>query len=133
MKARLLALACAGSLLALPAGAPAAMSGTPAGLRDAVARLVQAELAGDGATACGILNAPLTATIGGRTCAQRWDAKLARLLRDGGRARLRDDLRAAPTAQVAMSGTYATIDLPHPLLDGQSRFLWTANCWMLTR
>ena len=81
MKARLLALACAGALLATPAAAPAAWStGSTAWLRAAVTRLINAELAGDGATACGILYAPLTATVNGRTCAQRWDARLARLL-----------------------------------------------------
>jgi hypothetical protein len=132
---RLIALACVGVALALPAASSAAaMSGTADGLRAAVTRLVQAELAGDGATACGILYAPLTATVKGRTCAQRWDARIARILhRSGGAASLRADLHAIPTAAVAMNGLYATIALPHPLLGGQSRFYWTANCWMLTK
>jgi hypothetical protein len=102
-------------------------------LRSAAERLITAELARDGATACGILNAPLTATVGGRTCAQRWDARIGHLLaRHGGRATLRADLRAVPSAVVSISGEWGTIALPHPLLDGQSRFYWTANCWMLS-
>jgi len=134
MRTRLLALVCAGAALALPAAASAAMGGTPAGLRAAVTRLVDAEIAGDGSTACGILYAPLTATVDGRTCAQRWDARIAHILhRTGGAAGLRADLRSIPSAPIAMSGLYATIALPHPLLDGQSRFYFTANCWMLTR
>ena len=132
MKVRLLALAAAVTLLgAVPAGA--VTSGTESGLRSAVARLLSAELARDGATACSILYAPLTATAGGRTCAQRWDARIAHTLsRRGGAARLRGDLRAVATAAVTMNGPYATIALPHPLLNGHSRFYWTANCWMLT-
>lgn len=132
MRARLLALAAAASLVAV-APATAATSGTEAGLRYAVTRLLDAELAGDGATACGILYAPLTGTVGGRTCVQRWDARIARMLsRRGGAARVRSDLRSVPSAAIRMSGPYATIALPHPLLDGTSRFYWTANCWMLT-
>jgi hypothetical protein len=42
---------------------------------------VTAELGGDGAGACAILNAPLRATQHHRTCARRWDVELARLLR----------------------------------------------------
>ena len=134
VKARLLACACALAVLALPAAALAASGGTPAGLRAAVTRLVDAELARDGATACGILYAPLTATVDGRSCAQRWDTRIARLLaRHGGAGALRADLRAIPAAGVSISGLYATIALPHALFDGQSRFYWTANCWMLTK
>jgi len=132
MKVRLVALAAAVSLVAV-APATATTSGTESGLRVAVTRLLSAELAGDGATACSILYAPLAGTVGGRTCAQRWDARIARLLsRRGGAARVRSDLRAVPSAAVRTSGLYATIALPNPLLDGTSRFYWTANCWMLT-
>ena len=133
MKARLLAIAAA-VLLSTPALAPADTGGTVPQLRAAVTRLLDAELARDGATACGILNAPLTATIDGRTCAQRWDARIARLFASpGGRGTLLADLHAVPTAAVTMVGEHATIALPHPLLNGHSRFYWTANCWMLTR
>ena len=139
MRSRLFALAgVLAVLVAAPAAATAATNTTTSGtadwLRAAVTRLVNAELARDGATACGILYAPLTTTVGGRTCAQRWDARIARqLAKRGGAARLRADLRAIPTAPIAMDGLYATIALPHPLLDGRSRFYWTANCWMLTK
>ena len=126
-------LACAAILAsAVPA---LAESGVTAGtLRAAVTRLVSAELARDGATACAVLNAPLTGTARGQTCAQRWDARIAReLAKPAGAARLRSDLRAIPTAAIVIVGEHATISLPHPLLDGHSRFYWTANCWMLTR
>ena len=134
VKGRLLVLVCAGALLAAPSAALAAGSAvTAATLRAAATRLVTAELAGDGATACGILDAPLTGTLHGRTCAERWDARLARVLaRPGGRAGLRADLRAIPRARVSLHGLYGTIALPQALLDGASRFYWTANCWMLT-
>jgi hypothetical protein len=119
--------------LAAPAGA-SAPGGTSAGLRAAAARLVSAELAGDGATACGVLNVPLTATIDGRTCAQRWDSRSATLRATArGRRALRADLRDAASAPVTISGLYGSIALPAPLLNGASRFFWTANCWMLVR
>jgi len=135
VKARLLACAVAGALAALPSAATASSqwSGTAPELRAAATRLLDAELQGDGATVCGILDAPLTGTVGGRDCAQRWDARLARELRAaGGRARIRADLRSVAHAAIAMNGDWATIALPHPLLGGTSRFYWTANCWMLT-
>ena len=130
MRRLLAALITAG---AARAGDGARESGVTAStLRSAAARLITAELARDGATACGILNAPLTATVDGRTCAQRWDARIGHMLaRRGGRAALRADLRAVPSAAVSITGEWGTIALPHPLLDGQSRFYWTANCWML--
>jgi hypothetical protein len=132
VKGWLAALISAGALLA-PATALGESGLTASTLRSAAARLLTAELARDGAGVCGILNAPLTATIDGRTCAQRWDARLDRVLsRRGGRATLRADLRAVPHAAVAISGEWGTIALPHPLLDGGSRFYWTANCWMLS-
>jgi len=132
VKARLLALAAA-ALLVAPVAASADSGGTVAGLRVAVTRMLDAELARDGATACGILDTPLTGTVGGRTCAQRWDARFAHALaRHGGRRRVMADLRAATTASVSVSGDWATIALPAPLLDGTSRFHWINNCWMLS-
>jgi hypothetical protein len=68
------------------------------------------------------------------TCQQRWNARLATLLhRHGGRAMLRAQARAIPSARVVIHGDTASIHLPGPLLDGPSRFLWTENCWMLER
>jgi hypothetical protein len=130
---RLLAAVCAAALaLALPAAATAQGGGTAAGLRNAAARLISAELAGDGATVCGVLDSSLTATIDGRTCAQRWDARSAALRATArGRHELRADLRAAANAPVAISESYGSIALPAPLLAGRTRFYWTADCWML--
>ena len=124
----------AGALaLVVPAVAVADTPGTAATLRAATARLVTAELTRDGATACGVLNTPLTATVGGQTCAQRWHARSARLLAaSAGAGRLRSDLRAA-SAPIAISGEHGSIALPYPLLNGHSRFYWTNNGWMLTR
>jgi len=121
--------------LAAPAAAPAASSGvTAATLRAAATRLITAELAGDGAGACAVLYAPLTATVDGRTCAQRWASRSKALLASPRRARgLRADLRAVNGAAVTINGEYGEIALPQALLNGRSRFYWTANCWMLTR
>ncbi len=133
-------LACAAALCApgvlAPAGAMGAHSvGTREQVewvRSAATRFVTAELAGNGADACGILNAPLRATEHGRTCTQRWNAKLAKLLREpGGRARLRAQKHAIPAATVIVHGNVASIDLPTALMSGANRFLWTENCWML--
>jgi hypothetical protein len=130
----LLWLACAGALgLGLSASASAAdpASGTPL-LRTAATKLITAELNGDGATACSVLYAPLTGTVSGRTCVQRWDARSAHIMAStAGARRLRADLRAVATAPVTLNGLYGSIDLPHPLLGGHSLFYWTANCWML--
>jgi hypothetical protein len=133
MRSRLPAvLAATLALAAIPAAA-AVSTGTASGLRYAVTRLLNAELARDGAGACAVLNAPLGTTVDGRSCTQRWDARIDRMLAaPGGAGRLRADLRAAASAPVRISGLHATIALPHPLLDGQSRFYWTADCWMLT-
>ncbi len=122
--------------LVMPASASGARSvGTSeqiAWVRRAATRFVTAELAGDGATACGVLNAPLRATEHGRTCAQRWDARLARLLREpGGRAHLRSQKRAIGTAAVIIHGNVASIELPRSLMGGANRFVWSENCWML--
>ncbi len=135
------ALTCAVSLLTtaalMPASASAAHSvGTPgqiAWVRSAASRFVTAELARDGASACGILNAPLRATEHGRTCTQRWNARLDTLLHQAGaRARLRSQEHAISSAVVIVHGDWATIALPAPLMDNASnRFYWTENCWML--
>jgi hypothetical protein len=122
-----LALAVSASASAAPA------SWTPL-LRTAATKLITAELNGDGATACSVLYAPLTGVVDGKTCVQRWDARSARILAaSGGAHRLRADLRAVATATVTIGGLYGSIALPHPLLGGQTRFYWTANCWMLMR
>jgi len=120
--------------LAVPVAATADTTGTAATLRAATARLITAELDRDGATACGVLNTPLTATVGGQTCTQRWDARSARLLAaSGGAGRLRADLHAAASVPTAINGEHGSIALPYPLLNGHSHFYWTNNCWMLTR
>jgi SpoIID/LytB domain protein len=101
-------------------------------VRRAASNFLTAELAGNGAGACAILTAALRATQHHRTCAQRWNAKLAKLLREPrGRARLRAQARAIPSAVVAVHGDVASIDLPARLMNGANRFLWTENCWML--
>jgi hypothetical protein len=135
VKARLLALVAAAVVMApVTASAQSQWAGTTPVLRAAVTRLLDAELAGDGGTACGILYAPLTGVVAGRDCAQRWDTRLGRMLHaPGGRASVRANLRAVASAAIAMNGNYASIALPHQLLDGASRFYWTANCWMLTK
>ncbi len=129
------ALAAPGALVA-PAGALGAHSVGPseqiAWVRSAATRFVTAELAGNGADACGILNAPLRGTEHGRTCTQRWNAKLAKLLHEpGGRARLHAQKHAIPSAAVIVHGNVASIDLPTALMGSSNRFLWTENCWML--
>jgi hypothetical protein len=101
-------------------------------VRRAASNFVNDELRGDGAGACSILNAPLRATQHHRTCAQRWDSRLASLRRrPGARAQLRTDAKAIPSATVRVRGNTASIELPAPLIGGPNRFLWTENCWML--
>jgi hypothetical protein len=111
--------------------------GTPeqiAWVRRAAGNFVTAELAGNGADACGILAAPLRADSKGRTCSERWDAKLTRMLRRPGERRtLRSLLHDIDSARVVVHGNWATIDLPEPLLDSANRLRWTENCWMLSR
>jgi heterodisulfide reductase subunit B len=128
-------LACAVALLA-PASAFGAHSVGSyeqiAWVRRAATNFVVAELSGNGAGACGILNAPLRATRHNRTCAQRWNAKLAKLLgTPGERAHLRAQKHAISSAVVVVHGNVASIQLPYPLMSGRNRFLWTENCWML--
>jgi hypothetical protein len=126
------ALACAATLIP-PAGALAASSvGTAqqiAWVRRAASNFVVAELSGNGAGACAILNAPLRAARHHRTCAQRWNAKLSKLLREPrSRAHLHTLQRAIPSATVIVHDYTASINLPTPLMHGPNRFLWTENC-----
>jgi hypothetical protein len=128
-------IVCAAAL-ALPA---TAFGGYSVGSREQIAwvrraasNFVSAELAGNGAGACAILNAPLRANRHHRTCAQRWNARLRTLLHDpAARARLRAQRRAIPSAVVIVHGDVASIGLSSPLMSGPNRFLWTENCWML--
>jgi hypothetical protein len=129
------ALACTATLIP-PASALAAGSvGTPeqiAWVRRAASNFVVAELSGNGGGACAILNAPLRTTQHHRTCAQRWNAKLSKLLREPhSRAHLHTLQRAIPSATVIVHDYIASINLPTPLMHGPNRFLWTENCWML--
>jgi len=135
-RGRIIAVLVCAAALVLPASALGTHSvGTReqiAWVRRAANNFVTAELAGNGANACGILNAPLRATQHGRTCEQRWDAKLASLLREpGAHKRLRAQQRAIPSAVVIVRGDVATLELATPLMGGPNRFLWTENCWML--
>jgi hypothetical protein len=127
-------LACTASLLA-PASAGAysvGSQGQVAWVRHAASNFVTAELSGNGPGACAILDAPLRRTQHHRTCAQRWNAKLAKLLHTSSeRAHLRAQQRAIHSAEVVVHGRVAWIELPTPLMSGQNRFLWTENCWML--
>jgi hypothetical protein len=127
-------VACSVSLLA-PASAFAysvGSQGQVAWVRRAASNFVMAELSGNGAGACAILDAPLRRTQHHRTCAQRWDTKLVKLLHtSGGRSRLRAQRAAIPSARVVVHGDLAWIELASPLMSGQNRFLWTENCWML--
>ena len=130
------AVACVAGLGA-PASAVAAhsvgSSAQVAWVRRAASNFVAAELSGNGAGACGVLNAPLRATRGHRTCAERWDAKLRAMLREpDGRASLRADAHAIPSARVVVGGSAASIDLPSPLMAGRSRLVWSENCWMVS-
>jgi hypothetical protein len=133
---RIAVLACA-SALVLPASAFGAHSvGSRTQIdwvRRAATNFVVAELSGNGAGACAILTAPLRTTQHHRTCAQRWNAKLATLLRrPGARARLQAEKHAIASATVIVHSYDASIELPTPLIGGPNRFLWTENCWMLT-
>jgi hypothetical protein len=133
---RTLAVLVCASALVLPASAFAAHSvgsrEQVSWVRRAASNFVAAELAGNGAGACAILNAPLRVGRHHRTCAQRWNAKLSKLLREPqGRARLRAQQRAIGSAVVIVHGYRATLELATALLGGPNHFLWTENCWML--
>jgi len=130
-----LLLASSASLLA-PASSLAAHSvGSPAQIawvRRAATNFVNDELAGNGAGACGILNAPLRATRAGRTCEQRWDARLKGMLRNPGERRLLEsERRRIAGATVEVRGNVASLGLSTPLFNGPNHFLFTENCWML--
>ena len=140
LRGAVIALGCSAALATAAASTAQADSystGTPeqiAWVRRAASNFVTAELAGNGAGACAILNAPLRASSHNLTCAQRWHARLASLLHERGeRARLRAQRRAIRSAVVIVHGNRASIALPTPLLGTSSRFLWTENCWMLLR
>jgi hypothetical protein len=109
--------------------------GTPeqvAWVRHAAQRFVGAELASNASEACAVLNAPLRATVHGRSCEARWKQRLAGLLHERGmRSRLLAERRATASARVVVTGHTATIELPEALLHGPNRFRWTENCWML--
>jgi hypothetical protein len=133
---RTIAVLICAAALALPASAFGSYSdGTPAQIawvQRAASNFVAAELSGDGASACGILNAPLRSTEHGATCERRWDAKLSKLLREpGARARLRAEQRAIPSSRVTIDGENAWIELATPLMDGSNRLVWSESCWML--
>jgi len=129
------ALVCGGTLAATAQALAARSAGSPeqiAWVRSAASRFVMAELAGNGASACAILNRPLRATLHGRTCAQRWNVKLAAQLRKhGARSALRQQSREIANAAVVVHGNVAQIELTGPLIKGPNKFLWTENCWML--
>jgi hypothetical protein len=126
-------LAVLAASFALAATAQAHSTGTPeqiSWVRRAAARFVAAELAGSGSEACAVLDARLRSG----DCTRRWDGRIAGMLRHASvRARLRADRRAVATASVHVHGNTATIELPSPLLAGESRFAWTEMCWMLER
>ncbi len=124
-----------GAAVLAPQSASASSGGTReqiAWVRRAATNFVNDELRGDGAGACSVLNAPLRFNTGHRTCAERWDARLASLLhKRGARAQLHSEAHAIPSAAVSVRGNSAVISLPAPLISGANRFLWTENCWML--
>jgi len=131
-----LAVLVGAAALVTPASAFAAHSvGTReqvAWVRRAATRFVTAELTRNGAEACAVLSAPLRITQHGRTCEQRWDARLGQLLREpGSRVRLRAQRRAIASAAVIVHGNTASLGLATPLMDGSSRFTWSESCWML--
>jgi hypothetical protein len=119
--------------LALVPAAGASSTGTTAQIawiRRAAGNFVAAELQGNGAAACGVLEARLR----GRDCAQRWDAHLAAALKDrGARSALHAEHSAVSSAGVTVTGGHATIDLPHPLYGGASKLVWNEMCWMVER
>ncbi len=128
-------LACAATLISPASTLAAGSVGTPeqiAWVRRAASNFIAAELGGNGARACAILNASLRTTQHHRTCTQRWNAKLSKLLREPlSRAHLHILQQAIPSATVIVHDYIASINLPTPLIHGSNRFLWTENCWML--
>jgi hypothetical protein len=129
------ALACIAVLVPAAAASAERSVGTRgqiAWVRSAASRFVTAELSGNGEAACAVLNAPLRVSVHGRTCAERWDARITALLRrPGARSALRLQARAIPATAVIVHGNVARLALATPLLAGPNHFLWTENCWML--
>ena len=129
-------LSCIAVLTVAPASSALAAQGASpeqvAWVRRAAGKFVHAELAGSGASVCAVLYAPLRASSHGRSCEERWNARLARLLqRRGERALLRVQLRGIAHAGVEVRGSSATLALAHPLLGTSTRFVWSESCWML--
>ena len=87
LRHRIVLLACAAGH-ALPASAAGAHSigsrEQVSWVRRAAGNFVAAELAGNGAGVCAVLDAPLRASVHHRSCAQRWNAKLATMLGEPG-------------------------------------------------
>ena len=134
-RSKITLLACAVSL-ALPVAASASHSvGTSsqiAWVRTASTRFVTAELKRDPSEACAVLTVQQRGTIDHRTCEQRWQAKIAKMLHEPGeRARLQAERHSIATATVLVHGNIATIELPAPLLNGSNELVWTENCWMV--
>jgi hypothetical protein len=105
-------------------------------LRAQATRFVNAELQGDGATVCAVLDKPNQGVGAHQTCTGHWNATLRAMHNTAGaRQHLRADLRAIATARVTLThnGYVATIALPTPLLGDSDEFYWTQNCWMLER
>jgi hypothetical protein len=130
----LLVAAAVATTLALPGAALGQSTGTVAGLRAQVTRFLKAELQRNSATVCDILGGSLAATKHGKSCDERWHAKLKHFLASSSdRHELRADMAAVPAAPVSSTGTYASITLPSPpVIGGQSSsFSWYDNCWML--
>jgi hypothetical protein len=128
-------LGCTAAFAPLAQGAAGQSVGTPeqiAWVRSAASRFVTAELAGNGESACAVLNRPLRAVLHGTTCAQRWDARLAALLRKPGEhAALKRQWRNIQHAAVVVHGDQAQLMLQTRLIHGPNLFKWTENCWML--
>jgi hypothetical protein len=136
MRPRVPSALLTGILAALALAVPAAgahSTGTPsqiAWIRRAAGNFLSAELQGNGAAACGVLDARLR----GHDCARRWDSRLSAMLhRPGARKELQADSHAVSSATVLVTGKHATIDLPHPLYDGANHLTWTEMCWMVER
>ncbi len=134
-RAVLVLLASVSAMLSPASALAAHSSGTPeqiAWVRRAAGNFVRAELAGNAAGACAILNAPLRATRGHRTCEQRWQVRLQTLSHTpGAHRRMQAQLRAIGRAAVVIHGDVAALELKSPLLNGPNHFLWTEMCWML--
>jgi hypothetical protein len=141
MSSRIARVFLATAALSAAAAAPAAAGWSShanevSTLRAQATRFITAELAGDGATVCAVLNSPNHGVGPHQTCAGHWDAALRTLLRTpGARRRLTADLHAVAGARVTLThGDYVgSLALPTPLLGSSSEFYWTNNCWMLER